>query len=751
MGRVSPIISTFDSGEWAPEMYGRVDIEKYPNSCRRLVNQIALAHGPATRRPGTRFVAQTKLNAVGRMIPFQVSTDKAYQIEATPMAFRFYRDRGRLENPVGTPVELATPYGAGDLAGLKFAQDQNTLYLCSPTYQQRKVTRLSAVKFKIEAFDFLDGPYLEQNVGPITLTPSASAVDSSATITAAPNSKAVTAAVNNGSGAIRLTVNGHSFGTGDPALVAGVTGATEANGAWTVTKIDANTIDLNDSVFGGAYISGGTVSANLFAATDIGRVIRIKNGTTWGWAKITAYTNCYTVTALVRGAFAATTPTANWRLGAWSDTTGWPSCCTFFEERLWFADGSAKPQTLWGSAPGDYPNFAPSAADGTVTADHALNWTIADDRVNKIVWLSAGRFLNIGTVGGEFTVQASNLNEGLTPTNITVRRDGTTGSADIQAIRIGNAVHMVQRARKKTFEENYSYQDDAFLQSETSLLSRHLTRGKINSFCYQQEPWSIIWHSLDSGLLVGVTYLRAQQKLAWHRHPLGGTNAKVLSVSNNEADEQDECWMIVERTINGQTFRSVEFMEYEFEPDDENDKADCFFVDCGGTYSGAPVTTITGATWLAGATVQILADGAAHPDCTVAANGSFTLERAASKVQFGFGYISELLTQDLEGGSAEGSSAGKPKRIPEVTVRFKDTLGARVGYPAMDGQPEKMELVEFRGGSDPMDASPPLFTGDKVVPFPKGWSKGAFILVRQDQPLPMTVLALAYKMITMEG
>lgn len=74
-----------------------------------------------------------------------------------------------------------------------------------------------------------------------------------------------------------------------------------------------------------------TASASTFASTDIGRLIRIKHGSTWGWAKITAYTSATVVTASVGSAFGGTGAVTTWRLGVWSDRTGWPRAITFFK------------------------------------------------------------------------------------------------------------------------------------------------------------------------------------------------------------------------------------------------------------------------------------------------------------------------------------------------------------------------------------------------------------------------------------
>ncbi len=75
--------------------------------------------------------------------------------------------------------------------------------------------------------------------------------------------QAVSNATNNGSGLIRLTVADTSlYSTGNSAVVSGVGGVTAANGTWTITVINATTIDLQGSTFSGSYTTGGSVLSN---------------------------------------------------------------------------------------------------------------------------------------------------------------------------------------------------------------------------------------------------------------------------------------------------------------------------------------------------------------------------------------------------------------------------------------------------------------------------------------------------------
>jgi hypothetical protein len=69
------------------------------------------------------------------------------------------------------------------------------------------------------------------------------------------------AASNGGPNLIRITAASHPFSTGDRVAIGNVGGTTEANAAWTITKIDANTFDLQGSTFTNTYTSGGAATS----------------------------------------------------------------------------------------------------------------------------------------------------------------------------------------------------------------------------------------------------------------------------------------------------------------------------------------------------------------------------------------------------------------------------------------------------------------------------------------------------------
>lgn len=363
-------------------------------------------------------------------------------------------------------------------------------------------------------------------------------------------------------------------------------------------------------------------------STDIGRLVRYKKTTVWGWAIITSITSTLIAVADVKKDFEAS-PTAKttFRLGAWSGTTGYPQASSFFEQRLYVAATTNQPQTLWGSQTADFENHTSDDFSGTVEEDDALNFTLSADDVNAIRWLSAGgNTLVIGTDGGEWIPSSSGIV--ITPLDITIKRQTTKGADEVQPIRVDGTVLFIQKALRKLREFVFSFEVDNYVSPNLTRTSQHITVGGIIEMDYAEEPDSVIWLVRADGQLLSVTYRREEDVVGWGRHILGGTfeggNAVVESVvtipGNNGAGQvqdstaRSEVWVIVKRTINGVQKRYTEVFERDFETGDAQEDAyyvdSCITLDSPETISGATlaspvVLTITGTTLSDGDEIRV--------------------------------------------------------------------------------------------------------------------------------------------------
>jgi len=521
-----------------------------------------------------------------------------------------------------------------------------------------------------------------------------------------------------------------------------------ANGPFMDHNIETTTLSPSHKNVGQtttvtASSTTGINSNQGFLSTDVGRLLHIKDG----HLKITSVTSTTVVVGTVIIDLGITTPVTDFALGSFSDTTGYPSCVTFFEQRLVFAATLSQPQTIFFSKSGDYENMDDGYHE-TVADDDAIVYTIASNQVNAIRFMTATRTLIIGTAGGEFAVSGGGTDIAITPTNILIKKQSNNGAANVDALAVGNATIFLQRAKRKLRELAYNFDVDGYLAPDLTILAEHISEGGFKQLSYQQEPNQIIWCVRNDGQLAGLTYQREQQVVAWHRHIFGGSfgsgNAVCDSVATIPTDDSEyQTWVIVKRTINGATKRYIEYIhEYDF---DETDDTSFNFLDSQLSYDGSAASTISGLAHLEGQTVSILANGAAHPN-KVVSSGEVVLERSATKVKIGLPYTSLLQTMRIDAGSQNGTSQSKTKRIYDITVRLYESIGVEVG-PDLNN----MERIPFRSSANAMNSGINVFTGDKEVEFRGNYETDGFIFVRQTQPLPLTILSLYPKLQTNDG
>lgn len=716
MPKASWIQNSFNAGELSPQLRGRVDLDKYRNGCNILENFIPQVHGPAKKRTGTRFVKEVKNSTKRvRLIPFQYNTEQAYILEFGDKYIRFFKDGGIVLTSLNIIYEITSPYDSEDIDTIHFAQSADVMYLAHPKYPPQKLSRFDHDSWTIEQVNFRQPPFNDENITATTVT-----------------SSDVT-------GSVTLTSSVALFKSTDVGSYISFTEIIES-------KYDR--WDANKSIVIGDYRH---YLGNLYVATSAGTTgtrppihlegVESDGVVSWeyahsgsGYAQIAVFTSTTVVTATVikrlpQDALAGST---RYAFSAWSDVSGYPKAVTFYEDRLWFAGSLAKPQTLWASVSGAYENHEYGTND-----DDALNYTINSQEVNVIEWLSPSKILSVGTSGGEFVVSGSSLNDAITPTNVRIVPQTTYGSKDIQPFKIGGSVLFVQRAGKKIRELTYQFESDSYVAPNMTLLAEHITQKGIADMSYQQEPDQILWCPDMEGNLLGMTYERLEDVVGWHRHNVGGVVESVAAIPHWDRD-QDVLWMVVKRTIDGNDVRYIEYMEKYF-TDDRS-----FYMDSGLTYSGVPVTTITGLDHLEGEEVVILTDGAIHPS-RVVNSGEINLLLPSSKVTVGLPYTATYQSMSIEAGAADGTSQGKTVRINNIVIRLSTT------GPGLFYGPSVSQMDEYhpRNTTMNMDEPIPVFTGDTdLLPWPGEYQTEPRVTIQHRLPTPCILVAVMPQLTT---
>lgn len=620
MARVSPNQTSFSGGEFSPLLYGRVDAERYKTGLAKCLNFIPTLQGAAVKRSGTRYVAEVKEpNKYTRLIPFKYSTEQNYILEFGDGYIRFYTEHGQIQGG-GSPYEITSPYDTTDLPDIKYCQSLDVLYLTHPSFAPRKLARYGNTDWVLSTIDIQDGPYLKIGYPENRCVISSDNFSAEIYIDAATGSSvsvipqinggaslSITAIANNGSGACRITIAElNVFADRSKVTVSNALGTTGANGNWVVNKISSTQYDLVGSTFNAAYIGSGVIRPNPFATSDVNRLLRAKVGANaWGWARITNVGATGNATVSVVSTFGAAGNTVNFRFGAWCEEDGYPSCCVFHEDRLFFG-ASGGLQRIDGSNTSDYENFSPSALDAsaTIVNSNAVSFTLNSNDANAINWMTSDeRGMPIGTSGGPWILRPSVLSEALTATNVSAKRVNTIGSNSKMAVIAGKSSVYLENNSRRLREMSYFYDVDGFRSVDLTEIAEHLPSvGVVTEIAFQSVPQPLIWMARDDGILLSVTYDRNLDSLrtGWHQHILGGRSdpantppiVESLAVIPNSDSTVDDLWMVVQRYIDGNVVRYVEYMDKMFEQYDEQE--DAFFLDCGFTYDDPKtVTAIT--------------------------------------------------------------------------------------------------------------------------------------------------------------
>lgn len=753
MGRVSEQQFAFNGGEFSPLMYGRQDVDKYKTALAFSMNGVLLAQGPWTRRSGTLRLNQTRdgnANKKSYLFPFNFSVTQAYMLEFGDLYIRFYSGHGLItQTPnVLTAATRANPcvvtYTGVDPANGDRMFIQGVIGMTQLNNREFTVANVNAgaKTFELSGVNSTNyGAYASGGTAAniLNLTSGYAVADlpalrvlQSADVLYLLHAKYKPQKL--------IRTSALSWSLVNIGFLDGPYGS-----------LNATTTTLTPSAF--APGAGVTLTASSvvgingdqgFLATDVGRLIRIKQGTTWGYVQVTGFTSTTVVTVTIVNTLTDVTAKVNWKLGLWSDTTGYPGTGCFYEDRLVLGGTTTAPQRFDGSKNSDYENFAPTAVDGTVAADNAVSFTLSSGDINPIYWLANNaRGLLAGTGGGEWVVKASALNEALSPTNISAKRSSRYGSAQVAPVIAGNTVLYIGRGQRKMRELAYVWEDDNFRSPDMTLLAEHITFPGVAKIVFQLLPQPIVWALMTDGTLRSFTYERDQNVTGWARHAIAGPGdasggaAVVEDIAVTTAPDgiNDEIWLTVKRYINGTTIRNVEVMTALWLS--TNDQLTAFYMDCGGTViNGSPSATVTGAFWLEGQSVGVYVDGAAHPAVTVT-NGTLTLLYAGSVVTWGYLYNSDGQTLPAPAASPDGSGQGKMKKIGRIGFWLMNTLGLKFGSDvnALD------ELIVSVWG-DKYGSATPLQTGVIRERFAGNFDLTGQVYWRCNGPFPATVLSV---------
>ena len=799
MPKTRRMLTNFSKGELSPLIEGRPDLAAFFEGGKTIENWLLMRQGGLIRAPGTRFICEVKDSTKDTiLLPFEFSVNDAYILEVGAEYLRFIKNKAQLLD--GPPVEVASPYLEADLRTIHFTQSADVLWLFHGSYPQQRVSRVSDLDWtlapdvynpppsfqadtdlatpmgisansgngrrvraatgvflagdigrqliagagvavitgQVDAFEMTVDVLTPFNqtitAGPATMTTVGTAMTSTAHGLSAghwvtPTSGAQAGEIRRVAAIVdadHVTLDAaFPADIGSPVTWNKVIGVAASN--WVLRLSPQVTLQPNIKEPIGAQITL-VAGAAAFRAADVGKFIKVLGGL----VQITVFDSTTQVRGQVLNILSDATsvppalvPKGAWTLevASWSVTNGYPRTGEFFPGRLFQAGTVAQPTTLWGSRSDGFDNYAVG-----VVADDAVEYRMASRAVNQIQWLAENIDLFIGTSGSEHratsgSAAAVTLGGDIVPS---VERESVHGCAAVQPVVAGRRTLFLDRSLRRFYALAFDIIQNGFDATEVTAFAEHITGTGVlpGSLGFQKRMDPRIYFINSDFHLCTLTYFIEQKVVGFTRLVTDG-KFQSYAVIPNPAGGPDQVYVVVLRTINGVPKRYIEL----FEDHHESLAARAWTAlqtHCAIVYTGSATDTITGLGHLEGKTVDVI-DATGFLGTAIVTGGQIVMpNQMMPPVEIGLHYRSTAVTMRpaIEGTVIDGL----PRSWTSLFVRVKDTIGGQINGQNLLYPPDALD-------------SKRLTTGDVKVTG-QGSDTDGRVTITQDQPYPMTVLAV---------
>ncbi len=399
----------------------------------------------------------------------------------------------------------------------------------------------------------------------------------------------------------------------------------------------------------------------------------------------------------------------------WSAIRGWPSVCTFFQNRLWFAGSAQRPNSVWGSKINGFFDFD----TGTGQADFGIFDTLDTEQYNLITNIFPGRNLMVFTTGSEF-YQTAPL---ITPETSTWKRSTGFGSRRIRPTMVDGAVLFVDQMGRTVRSALYRFEEDAFVAPSISVPSEHLIRNVVSLDSVKGTNIDVsdfVYIINSDGTLAVLNTLRDQGTNGWTQW--------TTDSGTQDGGFIDVC------VVNGIVYFMCKRQgEYHLEYLNEGTTTDhnTFAL---GHKPGAPITTIaTGqSAAMQGLTYKLILDNSMMEDTL--GGGGVVLPRPAFEAEIGLDVPLKIVSMPFAIPTQDGTSRNDRKRVIRAMLNVHNSLGV---YANLNYAPDKKFTIV-------LDKAPEPYSGLKEI-YLLGYSRETQLEIYQDNPLPLRLLGIGYE------
>ena len=651
------VITNFGGGIVSPLYYAAADAEKYQNSLQEGLNWLILPQGAALYRPGWEHEAVCENTApenTRRLVKF-AAAGMDYLLEFGHLYLQIRLDGKKVKR-------FVTPWAADVLPELQFAQKRLRMILVHPDTRPWELSReTTGTAFTFAERDFIALPQYDFDD---ELSPLPEDQINDITFTGAPDNSEY-----------QLIYGGQRTDTITyTTLSAAVNEARIRNALQSLPSIGSEstvTVAEQPAPTYRVTISGPDAGKGIIQALGISMPDPV-------------------VTEVAAGGSRAE--------DAWSDTRGWPTCVTFYEQRLVLAATSQLPEFVWYSAVGDYLNF--NDQDAIYDAD-PLSLAIDSSETIVVRWLLGGSNTIIGTNEGHYLISGS---QGpLAPTAFEINETTDQVAARVLPVKLNSETVYVGDGRHSLMTLYASDERRSGIAQNLLNHASHLPASGLNQPHRISKPDTLLAVQTDRNEVLVCSYNLEGGMAAWCRlqHAQGPiTAAAVLSEG-----EYDSLYIVVNWGGEFHVER-LRLRLYATETGEAFGWKDLPYLDsCVQQITTTETNEITGLGHLNGETCACTVDQAYHPP-VVPSGGKVTTQFAGKNIVVGKSYPDMLKTQQLAGGSPRGVALGQRRKWTRAYLNLAESVQPHVNgvkpdmrtpaTPMGEAEPHVTGHVEYR-------------------------------------------------------
>jgi len=426
----------------------------------------------------------------------------------------------------------------------------------------------------------------------------------------------------------------------------------------------------------------------------------------------------------------------------WSDKRGWPGVCTFFQQRLWFAGSSQKPNSVWASKINAYYDFD----IGKGQKDYAIFDTLDSNQLNKIVNLYPGRNLQVYTTGSEFY----NTSPFITAETSAWKISTAYGSKRVSPVMVDGAVLFVDIVGRTVRQSVYEFTEDAYVAKSISLLSEHVITNVVNMDIVKgtfADTSDFIFVVNKDGSVGVMNNSRLIEQQGWTRWTTQGDFIDVCVVNKltyfmvkRQGKYYIEYMNEGTTTDHNSFFRGDKPVEDKIVFSAPNGNIDdivmgidqIVMTKAGSGQAIEEIITNEDQT-ISKLVHKVILDNDIEPD--VIPNGEIVyFDRPSYHAEVGLDVKIAVTTLPISVPIKTGQTVASMKRVIQAQLMLKDSLGVYVNQ----------RLSPDRQFNIVLDKSIEPFSGVKLVDL-LGYTRLNQIEITQKNPLPLELLGIGYK------